>query len=527
MRFHSFFFPSGLFSSLRGLERKQKRSLVFLLIAGLAARVSLNLYCAAPIDDALISMRYARNIARGLGFVYNAGEHVLGATTPLWVLISAVYIRFFGDATVFTFQFIINLGFDLLCILLLAEILLDAGFPYAAVWTSVLPVALFWPFVFYTSSGMEMSFFCALLLLSLRAFQADKATLAFLLAGFLAVCRPEGFLWAGLILLLSAIQHRRLPWRQGFAFLAVVLPWMAFAQLYFGSVIPQSAVAKAPSTYEPLSHTLVAGLLGLPSTVEGLSFSGRIATLPVFNSTGVQWTAHACLWICILAGLAVSARRKGAREMALMVVVLAAFYSLAATGGFPWYGIPFSELFYPLAIIGAWRLLSGLSPFLGRRVGNAGAAWTVFTCLTALALLAVLVERAANKKVVEQYDAMRRDIGSTLSRATPPNSSIMLETLGYIGYYSNRYVYDLMGLVSPGITEIRKHCPEDGYFRAIMTYRPDYLVLPAGEEPPYILSGDRVTFDQLYARKWTFPGVTVHGSTAPPMVVFERISRGP
>src|SRR3972149_11082877 len=36
-------------------------------------------------DDAMISMRYAYNLAHGLGPVWNAGERVEGFTNPLWV----------------------------------------------------------------------------------------------------------------------------------------------------------------------------------------------------------------------------------------------------------------------------------------------------------------------------------------------------------------------------------------------------------------------------------------------------------
>ncbi len=42
-------------------------------------------------DDAMVSMRYARNLAHGGGLVWNAGaEHVEGYTNPLWVLYMAV-----------------------------------------------------------------------------------------------------------------------------------------------------------------------------------------------------------------------------------------------------------------------------------------------------------------------------------------------------------------------------------------------------------------------------------------------------
>ncbi len=41
-------------------------------------------------DDAMISMRYAYNLAHGLGPVWNAGERVEGFTNPLWVALMAL-----------------------------------------------------------------------------------------------------------------------------------------------------------------------------------------------------------------------------------------------------------------------------------------------------------------------------------------------------------------------------------------------------------------------------------------------------
>jgi len=41
-------------------------------------------------DDAMISMRYAKNLAQGFGLVWNpGGERVEGFTNPLWVLFMA------------------------------------------------------------------------------------------------------------------------------------------------------------------------------------------------------------------------------------------------------------------------------------------------------------------------------------------------------------------------------------------------------------------------------------------------------
>src|SRR5262245_13549798 len=41
-------------------------------------------------DDPYITYRYAANLARGAGFVYNEGERVLSTTTPLYTLLLSV-----------------------------------------------------------------------------------------------------------------------------------------------------------------------------------------------------------------------------------------------------------------------------------------------------------------------------------------------------------------------------------------------------------------------------------------------------
>jgi len=48
-------------------------------------------------DDAFITFVYARHLGAGEGFVFNLGERVLGATSPLHVLLLALVYRVAGD----------------------------------------------------------------------------------------------------------------------------------------------------------------------------------------------------------------------------------------------------------------------------------------------------------------------------------------------------------------------------------------------------------------------------------------------
>ena len=75
-----------------------------------AAVVPLALFLAAehriagvaglPLDDAWIHLHFARNLAEGLGFVYNPGVPVAGSTAPLWTLLLGLGARVAGASVV-------------------------------------------------------------------------------------------------------------------------------------------------------------------------------------------------------------------------------------------------------------------------------------------------------------------------------------------------------------------------------------------------------------------------------------------
>src|SRR5690606_8741405 len=74
------------------------RPVLFLAAAaGLLGLLWLRFYQPPnTVDDAYITFRYARNIATGVGFVYNPGERVLGTTTPAYALLLALAARVSG-----------------------------------------------------------------------------------------------------------------------------------------------------------------------------------------------------------------------------------------------------------------------------------------------------------------------------------------------------------------------------------------------------------------------------------------------
>lgn len=126
-------------------------------------------------DDAMISMRYAKNLAQGMGAVFNAGQRVEGFSNPLWMLaMAAVHLVVKDPATT-------SLAVQVIGALLLGGTVLQAGRlalllsddDRFARWATMLLCATFYPLNFWTLHGMEVGLLA--FLATLAAVQATQA----------------------------------------------------------------------------------------------------------------------------------------------------------------------------------------------------------------------------------------------------------------------------------------------------------------------------------------------------------------
>jgi hypothetical protein len=206
-------------------------------------------------DDAFISFRYAENLTRGLGLVYNAGERVEGYTNFLWTLWAALGIRLGVAPETW------SVGWGVACyaatIALLARRALRraggaggaaAGIPIAALLAAAHP-----DWNVYATSGLETACFTLLALLGFQVVIDGLARprslalggLAFALA---ALARPDGVVFAALAGAFVAARARpRLAGAIAFggAFLAIALPFELWRLAYYGDLVPNTYYAKS------------------------------------------------------------------------------------------------------------------------------------------------------------------------------------------------------------------------------------------------------------------------------------------
>ena len=226
-----------------------------ILSVGVARLLTGALLGFRPFDDTFITFRYAKNIGEGFGFVYNAGEQVLGTTTPLWALVLASLSA--AGLPMDEASLVVSLIADVVSALFLWLLLTRLGYAHpVAVGAAVLFLCIFDAFSL-ARSGMECSLFVALVTGTLAAAASNRVRTAGLLCGLACLTRPEGVVLIPILLCWGWTARSRLARRDLVAAVGlcilVAVPWVAFAMGRFGSVVPQSVLAKAAATHSDAS----------------------------------------------------------------------------------------------------------------------------------------------------------------------------------------------------------------------------------------------------------------------------------
>ena len=196
------------------------------------------------VDDAYITLSYARNVAEHLHWGMIPAEESNTATSPLNVMMLAVATWI----TAVTGELQPALGLGILTVALSAAMAVWAAqiarrINVGGAWSlAVLAVVFANPFV-NSALGLEVVPIAAFLT-GLTAQAVAGRRIAFgVLAGLLVLTRPDlGIVVAVMYLLTPAIRRRFFV--APLTALAVAVPWWAFSWYHFGSAIPTTLVIK-------------------------------------------------------------------------------------------------------------------------------------------------------------------------------------------------------------------------------------------------------------------------------------------
>jgi len=250
-------------------------------------------------DDAAFFLRYAENMARGQFWVWNLGEApVWGASAPLFPLLFVLPLKLGMAPIPAVLWTSILVG---VVALTWAALLMRRYFGDAAAWVLVVFLCLDSGVMHFAGSGLETPLTFVLLVAALHvllARQQGKLCMPLSESGCLGLgwdarrkaqrypavsrafatpqtaqsqdapattglCRASRDVWLGvvagllavqkldlapaavLLLVVAAVQARRIPWRALAAAACIAAAWYGFAWYWFGSPVPNSFLTKA------------------------------------------------------------------------------------------------------------------------------------------------------------------------------------------------------------------------------------------------------------------------------------------
>jgi hypothetical protein len=462
-------------------NRKTILIIILIVFATLLVRGLLIYYSNYAADDSLITFRYAENIASGKGFVYNEGERVLGTSTPLYTLLLALLVKL--GLPIRWMARIINIGAD--CLTGTIIFLFLRKFKIGVATFAALFYVLFPRVVVWSVSGMETSLYVLFIALSLYFYHKEDFGLTSLFLGLTILTRMDGIILGLAVLVDFVRRYKKVPVKIVLGSFAVVLPWLIFSFVYFGSPIPNSVAGKKALYGDTMWETP----------------KWKIFWEFLFLKTKIGWP----LLALSLAGVyRVLTRVKSYGILVLWTFLYLLFFFFSETKIHMWYYVPFYLGYLSLAALGLGLFFEKAEGILrkmlelskhGKRILPSlkilGIAFLSALCILAGLIYFRQMKHTFKAIAAEQLalEGIHKQIGLWLLENTQPNDMICAEDIGYMGYYSNRHILDQDGLVSPQAIPFNKNRNRLGLLEK---YKPAYFVI--GFAGPY--------FSQVIQSDW-------------------------
>ncbi len=453
------------------------------LVAGLFLPLALTVVCMwrlreHTVDDAYISYRYARNLARGLGLVFNEGERVEGYTNFLFTCLLAGAIKLGGDPdrAAKVIGGLSALGSVALTFAISSRLSPLRAVPVLSTWL----VAGSAVTAGYAMFGLETSFFVALLLLATWLFlrERDRPELfpwsgaALALAG---LTRPEAPMFAGLLMLFLAgppaaegAKTGPLAWLRGLferrnliraaLFIGPVAAHLVFRKVYYDAWLPNTFQAKTGNLDQQLRG--------------GLDYLRKYA-LP---DEPLRRAAAVGLWLLAAGGaaLAVVQRRRDLGVLAAIALSVVGYVVLVGGDWMPLFR--FMAPFEPFCFLLVDVFVRWLVETKGRTMTLAAGAFAVLTAWVRGRSFTESARTADDERLF--WTSAAGGVASWFEK-NGQRGTIAVPDMGYIAYATDYPILDLLGLVDPVISKLpggytAKTGP--GYAERVFQVKPRYFV---------------------------------------------------
>jgi len=432
-------------------------------------------------DDQFIFYRYIENIAAGNGFVYNIGEKVLGSTSPLFTLTASLFKYVCSGVSTPDIVAFLNIGLfsaSAVYFYLLCRRVLSGPYVGIAVVVYVFNLARVIP------EGMETSLFLLTSFSFLHALVSGHHYRSAIFLALTVLTRPDALLIAALgaaYWFFTAGFEKTI--RIGVVAASVLLPWLVFSTVYFGSFIPQSVLTKMHSDdiYQIADFQAAKMQLASVSRI----YWGRLIDPENIPAQTVVNLAP----FLLLAGIGAwkfVRMRGGAWLLFAIPITYFVSFSISNPNMFPWY-LSQMEPFWLLLSMGgvvvlAKRFPYTITPILIGAILVFGPLYQYLSLVTA---------QDPGSKMTAFHTAQY------LSQKMKPGERVGVVDFGIIGYQTNAPLLDLIGLVSPNSVAyypVKDECvpPDELYVippQLIMDELPEWIVAGDAQMVPCFREG--------------------------------------
>jgi arabinofuranosyltransferase len=420
------------------------------------------------VDDAFISIQYAKNLVDGKGLTFNAFERVEGYTNFLLVMIEALFLFLNLNVVFFVKLFGIMCGCTIINLIFLMskeDLRTDSIYHFYP----CLIIACNSPFVLASTAGLETQFFTLSIISGIFIFSKYKSNRGVLLSSLVLnlsiFIRPEGLIFFAIITLSRIYFVDKFKITKGLiiwfsVFFIVFIPYFLWRYNYFGELLPNTFHAK----------------------VGGYFFErfkvGENYVRSYLNIFRLQ--------ILLLIPIIQFFRGKLSNlEKTLFFCILITFLYIGYTGK-DW--IPqfrFIEPIIPLITLliytSATKLIMGLKYkiLLDKNIFRFLLA-LVFAYFASGMISLNNIGKIHEHVIMRTkgYEYAHKELARWLEVNSKPDAKIAMMDVGIVKYYSQRYVIDITGLTDKFIAKSKGGLLDKDYNPSyILDKNPDYIVL--------------------------------------------------
>ncbi len=398
------------------------------------------------VDDAMISMRYAKHFAQGDGLVWNiGGKPVEGFTNLGWTLYMAILHLLPVSASKISLAVMLTSLAILLANIVVAYKISDLLLPhskYAPILAATI-TAFYFPLVFWSLRGMEVGLLTLLIDFAIfLSISRSKTVLVGLILAFAILVRIDAVISTALIVLYLFVKNKRTAIVPTILIATTTLAIFWIQKTYFGDYLPTTYYQKITgyTIWERVRH----GLL-------------------VFNQFAARDTL--LLFLFSITGLFFYKPQRNLELFLLLGIFLAqCAYSIYIGGDYSEPETNAANRFITqgmpaLIILFSWTT-SRILTDLGTAQPQSELSNYRVNAAIPLALMFVLVisgepwfNYAVENAPLLKADIRRVKLGLFIAENTSPEAVIAVHAAGQIPYYSERTTIDLLGLNDPVIAK--------------------------------------------------------------------------